>query len=311
MSYHFSANQFDREFNPKRLGNWQVSKWYPERPRQRSNKTRIIADDRGHLLPGIPRFSENVQERYITAWDFPRKITRQFAEDIAKPPRWKVAAWVQEEKNQPAEEEPSEEPEVSKEPPRPSSPAEENIFEGKVPEKAEVSSQVGDKEGEASPPRSAKSGDADSGNGPPASLKSLSPIGSKTSSQSAEERDNQTETKEIGKDEETQERPQSRDSKTLGEDVVIKVDTGGEVVEGNFEEEAKEREDKMQEARKLNGADLQVTGSALASSLQTGQKDLKKQGQDGISPLATAYTPFLVAKQFAEDNLRHHPLPDM
>ncbi|XP_076063466.1 uncharacterized protein LOC143038325 [Oratosquilla oratoria] len=59
MSLHFSANQFDPVYRPTRLGNWEVARLFPERPRQRKGPTRVIANDRGHLLPGVPRSSSN------------------------------------------------------------------------------------------------------------------------------------------------------------------------------------------------------------------------------------------------------------
>ncbi|XP_071529421.1 uncharacterized protein [Panulirus ornatus] len=55
MSLHFSANQFESGYKASRLGNWEVGRVFAERPRQRRGPTRVIADDRGHLLPGVPR----------------------------------------------------------------------------------------------------------------------------------------------------------------------------------------------------------------------------------------------------------------
>ncbi|XP_066972973.1 uncharacterized protein [Macrobrachium rosenbergii] len=37
------------------LGNWEVGRTFRERPRARRGATKVIADDRGHLLPGVPR----------------------------------------------------------------------------------------------------------------------------------------------------------------------------------------------------------------------------------------------------------------
>ncbi|XP_063872097.1 nucleolar protein dao-5-like isoform X2 [Scylla paramamosain] len=47
--------QFDGGYRPTRLANWEVGRVHQERPRQRRGTTRVIADDRGHLLPGVAR----------------------------------------------------------------------------------------------------------------------------------------------------------------------------------------------------------------------------------------------------------------
>ncbi|CAG2065121.1 unnamed protein product [Timema podura] len=52
-------------------------KWYPERPRARRTTTRIIANDRGHLLPGIHRSDHTPWGRYLGTWDLPKRITRK------------------------------------------------------------------------------------------------------------------------------------------------------------------------------------------------------------------------------------------
>lgn len=48
--------QYDHEFRAPKLCNWQVPKWHPGRPIQRKNSTKIIANDRGHLIPGVPKY---------------------------------------------------------------------------------------------------------------------------------------------------------------------------------------------------------------------------------------------------------------
>lgn len=47
--------QFDVEYRPHRLGNWEVPKAYPHRPETRKGCTTVIANDRGHLLPNVQR----------------------------------------------------------------------------------------------------------------------------------------------------------------------------------------------------------------------------------------------------------------
>lgn len=51
MSLNFSAHQYDAAFKPRRLGNWEVPKTYPELPRFRKCQPEVIANDRGHLYP--------------------------------------------------------------------------------------------------------------------------------------------------------------------------------------------------------------------------------------------------------------------
>lgn len=65
MSRNFPANQYEQAFISHRLGNWEVpaedkaqkvsaeTRYSTLRPRD--GTTQIIADDRGHLLPGVPK----------------------------------------------------------------------------------------------------------------------------------------------------------------------------------------------------------------------------------------------------------------
>ncbi|XP_039293206.1 uncharacterized protein LOC111056386 [Nilaparvata lugens] len=77
MAYNFSANQFEGSFKPKKLGNWEVAKWFPERPRAHRTATRIIADDRGHLLPGVQRAPASPWGNFQGTWQLPNKISRK------------------------------------------------------------------------------------------------------------------------------------------------------------------------------------------------------------------------------------------
>ncbi|KAK3883895.1 hypothetical protein Pcinc_011798 [Petrolisthes cinctipes] len=47
--------EYEPGYRPARLANWEVGRSFPERPRHRRGPTRVIADDRGHLLPGVAR----------------------------------------------------------------------------------------------------------------------------------------------------------------------------------------------------------------------------------------------------------------
>ncbi|XP_046666382.1 uncharacterized protein LOC124358133 [Homalodisca vitripennis] len=85
MSRNFSANQLEREFRPTRLGNWEVPKWLPQRPRARKTTTKIIANDRGHLLPGVQRPPQNPWGSFRGTWQLPNKISRKYASELTRP----------------------------------------------------------------------------------------------------------------------------------------------------------------------------------------------------------------------------------
>ncbi|XP_063709417.1 uncharacterized protein LOC134837950 [Culicoides brevitarsis] len=87
MSSHFSANQFDSEYRPHRLGNWEVPKAYPNRPESRKGCTTVIANDRGHLLPTVPRPNTSPWGEYRNTWQLPDKITREVANQLSSPQR--------------------------------------------------------------------------------------------------------------------------------------------------------------------------------------------------------------------------------
>eukprot|EP00079_Xenopus_tropicalis_P013177 XP_002941190.2 PREDICTED: protein Flattop [Xenopus tropicalis] len=55
MATHYSANQYQSAFTPKQLQSWNVPKAYKERPSDHDGYTQFIANERGHLLPGVPR----------------------------------------------------------------------------------------------------------------------------------------------------------------------------------------------------------------------------------------------------------------
>ncbi|GLV35809.1 uncharacterized protein CBL_01039 [Carabus blaptoides fortunei] len=86
MALHFSANQFNRAFDARKLGNWEVPHRYPERPHVRTGHTRIIANDRGHLLPGVAKFpSRGAWGQFIPTWRMPKRITRKIADELRAP----------------------------------------------------------------------------------------------------------------------------------------------------------------------------------------------------------------------------------
>ncbi|XP_045210042.2 protein Flattop homolog isoform X2 [Mercenaria mercenaria] len=74
MSLHFSANQYDKPFKPNLLQNWEVPRQYRERPRAFVGFTQIIANDKGHLMPGVKRSRESPWGTFVGTWDMPLKI---------------------------------------------------------------------------------------------------------------------------------------------------------------------------------------------------------------------------------------------
>uniref|UniRef100_A0A1B6CFG0 Cilia- and flagella-associated protein 126 n=1 Tax=Clastoptera arizonana TaxID=38151 RepID=A0A1B6CFG0_9HEMI len=85
MSLHFNANQLEREFKPQRLGNWEVPKWFPQRLRPHKTTTKIIVNDRGHLLPGVQRQQKSPWGNYQGTWQLPKKISRKLALELSRP----------------------------------------------------------------------------------------------------------------------------------------------------------------------------------------------------------------------------------
>ncbi|XP_066145141.1 uncharacterized protein [Euwallacea fornicatus] len=80
MSKNYSANQFESAYKPKTLRNWEIPKLYPTTPTQREGKTKIIANDRGHILPEIKKVRKQPWGGFISTWNLPRKIDKRTAE---------------------------------------------------------------------------------------------------------------------------------------------------------------------------------------------------------------------------------------
>lgn len=85
MASNFSANQYEKEFKPKSLCNWEVPHWYPRHPHRRTTSTNFIANDRGHLLPNVERPKSSPWGKYKNTWQLPAVITREQAEEINAP----------------------------------------------------------------------------------------------------------------------------------------------------------------------------------------------------------------------------------
>lgn len=85
MACNFSANQFEPEFASTRLGNWEVPKWHRGRPVQRTTTTKIIANDRGHLLPNVVRPKTSPWGNFKGTWQLPKRITKENCIELGAP----------------------------------------------------------------------------------------------------------------------------------------------------------------------------------------------------------------------------------
>ncbi|XP_063918015.1 protein Flattop homolog [Zophobas morio] len=87
MSLHFSANQYEQAYKPRVLRNWEVPKVYDDKPKRRAGRTEIISNDRGHLLPGVPKSKASPWGNFKGAWHLPKKIDRKTADELSGLPK--------------------------------------------------------------------------------------------------------------------------------------------------------------------------------------------------------------------------------
>ncbi|XP_037336421.2 protein Flattop [Pungitius pungitius] len=66
----YSANQYDSAFKPQRLPNWCEPEHCKQRPCARGGATTFIADNRGHLLPGVKKRGTAWPD-FKGTWDLP------------------------------------------------------------------------------------------------------------------------------------------------------------------------------------------------------------------------------------------------
>ncbi|XP_070323768.1 protein Flattop isoform X2 [Odocoileus virginianus] len=74
MATNYSANQYEKPFSPKYLQNWSLAKPTKERISSHEGYTQIIANDRGHLLPSVPRSKASPWGSFMGTWQMPLKI---------------------------------------------------------------------------------------------------------------------------------------------------------------------------------------------------------------------------------------------
>ncbi|XP_060930666.1 protein Flattop [Limanda limanda] len=73
MSSNYSANQFESSFRTHSHNNWCETKHFKQRPQAKTGHTTIIADDRGHLLPGVVKRGSAWPD-FKGTWDLPSRI---------------------------------------------------------------------------------------------------------------------------------------------------------------------------------------------------------------------------------------------
>ncbi|XP_065510063.1 protein Flattop [Caloenas nicobarica] len=70
----FGAGQYEDAFTPHRLQNWNVPRPSRQRPPLQGGPTQIIANDRGHLLPAVPRSQVSPWGTFVGTWEMPPRI---------------------------------------------------------------------------------------------------------------------------------------------------------------------------------------------------------------------------------------------
>ncbi|XP_050441827.1 uncharacterized protein LOC126846461 [Adelges cooleyi] len=86
MSVNYSCNQFEKAYKPTRLGNWEVPKWHLNRPKGRSTVTKVIVNDRGHLLPGVQKTDQkHWAGLYLGTYQLPKRITKDIVQELIAP----------------------------------------------------------------------------------------------------------------------------------------------------------------------------------------------------------------------------------
>ncbi|XP_075593022.1 protein Flattop [Balearica regulorum gibbericeps] len=74
MAARYGAGQYEDAFSPHRLQNWSVPRTGRQRPSLLEGSTPIIANDRGHLLPAVPRSQASPWGSFVGTWEMPPRI---------------------------------------------------------------------------------------------------------------------------------------------------------------------------------------------------------------------------------------------
>ncbi|KAF6074183.1 cilia and flagella associated protein 126 [Phyllostomus discolor] len=71
---NYSANQYEKAFSAKYLQNWSPARPTKESVPAHEGYTQIIANDRGHLLPSVPRSKASPWGSFMGTWQMPLRI---------------------------------------------------------------------------------------------------------------------------------------------------------------------------------------------------------------------------------------------
>ncbi|KAF7238584.1 Protein Flattop [Varanus komodoensis] len=74
MATHYSSGQYEDAYVARKLQNWNLPRVFKEHPSAHEGYTQFIANDRGHLLPSVPRSKASPWGTYLGTWDMPLKI---------------------------------------------------------------------------------------------------------------------------------------------------------------------------------------------------------------------------------------------
>lgn len=74
MSFGFSTNQYESAFKARPLLNWHVPRKFVPMPKTYKGFSQAFANDRGHLLPAVPKSVESPWGTFLGTWDMPLKI---------------------------------------------------------------------------------------------------------------------------------------------------------------------------------------------------------------------------------------------
>uniref|UniRef100_A0A6J0TWR0 Protein Flattop n=1 Tax=Pogona vitticeps TaxID=103695 RepID=A0A6J0TWR0_9SAUR len=74
MATHYSSGQYEDAYCPRNLQTWGLPKVFKKHPSAREGYTQFIANDKGHLLPSIPRSKASPWGTYMNTWEMPLKI---------------------------------------------------------------------------------------------------------------------------------------------------------------------------------------------------------------------------------------------
>ncbi|XP_049633573.1 protein Flattop [Suncus etruscus] len=74
MAANYSANQYEKAYRPVHLQNWSPARRTKERVTAKEGYTQTIADDRGHLLPSVPRSQASPWGSFMGTWQMPLKM---------------------------------------------------------------------------------------------------------------------------------------------------------------------------------------------------------------------------------------------